>query len=154
MDFVPIHLTKYGNTLWTSQDTKYLKSRIKGTSIFSSIPFNPKVDAVSTATMSSSLIFEGVNEGKQVFADATDYGFRASYWRSQCFANICLIKKALAEQGPEVLRNVRPGEALTGLLEGRFPEGGVPECTLEGSYLLLGEDVLCSNHVMNLEGCP
>jgi peroxiredoxin len=154
IDFVPIHLTKYGNTLWTSQDTKYLKSRIKGTSIFSSIPFNPKVDAVSTATMSSSLIFEGLNEGKQVFADATDYGFRASHWRSQCFANICLVKKALAEQGPEVLGDVRPGEALTGLLEACFPEGGVPECPLEGSYLLLGEDVLCSNHGMNVEGCP
>jgi len=61
VSFSPIHLTKYGNVTWNQKDIDKIKTRILGKDIFNNFSFDPYVDAVTQATMSSYLIFEGLN---------------------------------------------------------------------------------------------
>ncbi len=59
LGFEPIHVTKFGNEEWTEADSKFFESRLKGRKM-TQLPFDPEVDAVSKATMSSALIFDEI----------------------------------------------------------------------------------------------
>jgi len=61
-DFFPIHLTKYGNVNWSAADIELIQHKLAGRSLLQHKTFNPKVDAVSMATMSSALIFNSLNK--------------------------------------------------------------------------------------------
>jgi len=61
-DFFPVHLTKYGNVNWSAADVDLMKNKIEGRSLQQHKTFNPKVDAVSMATMSSALIYNSLNK--------------------------------------------------------------------------------------------
>ena len=61
-DFSPVHLTKYGNVNWSAADVDLMKNKIVGRSLLQHKTFNPKVDAVSMATMSSALIYNSLNK--------------------------------------------------------------------------------------------
>ncbi|MDH7500104.1 MAG: redoxin family protein [candidate division NC10 bacterium] len=148
--FVPLSITKYGNEDWDAEDVKQIRSRVVGKSIFSTFPFDPKVDAVAMATMSSSLVYEGLNEGAHIFGDLKKFEFRADYWKAICFDNICRIKEAMKkakaaakgewEYDPEVVAEY-------------LPEKKLPLCPLEGMYAEFEDDILCSYHGLNLKGC-
>jgi thiol-disulfide isomerase/thioredoxin len=56
--FEPITVTKYNNVAWDANDAAAQRKRILGRSLGESLIFDPEVDAVSTATMSSQLIFD------------------------------------------------------------------------------------------------
>ncbi len=62
LNFTPIHLTKYGNELWNEEDTNVMKETILGGSVKKGFKFNPDVDAVSTATITSILIIDSINK--------------------------------------------------------------------------------------------
>ncbi|MCX5902551.1 MAG: TlpA disulfide reductase family protein [Proteobacteria bacterium] len=66
-NFTPIYLTKYGNIKWSAADIAFLRERIVGRSVLGRKTFNHTVDAVSTATMSSALIFNSLNKLPAVF---------------------------------------------------------------------------------------
>jgi thiol-disulfide isomerase/thioredoxin len=68
-DFYPIHLTKYGNAQWDKKDINVMRSRIVGRSLLQQKTFNPGVDAVSAATMSSALIFNSLNRMQETFTE-------------------------------------------------------------------------------------
>jgi hypothetical protein len=55
--FEPIHVTKYGNEIWSPEDNARMDSTLKGRKL-EGIVFDPDVDAVASATMSSTLIFD------------------------------------------------------------------------------------------------
>ncbi|HSH70940.1 MAG TPA: hypothetical protein VK997_13535 [Deferrisomatales bacterium] len=57
--FEPIHVTKYGNEVWSAEDAARLEGRLRGRAM-SALVFDPEVDAVTSATMSSALIFDEV----------------------------------------------------------------------------------------------
>ncbi len=57
LGFEPIHVTKYGNEEWDERDWQFFEKRVTGRNM-ADLPFDPKVDAVSKATMSSALIFD------------------------------------------------------------------------------------------------
>jgi hypothetical protein len=61
-DFFPIHLTKYGNVNWSAADIELMQHKLVGRSLLQHKTFNPKVDAVSMATMSSALVFNSLNK--------------------------------------------------------------------------------------------
>jgi len=61
-DFFPIHLTKYGNVNWSAADIELMQHKLAGRSLLQHKTFNPKVDAVSMATMSSALVFNSLNK--------------------------------------------------------------------------------------------
>ena len=65
VNFTPISVSKYGNKDWDEKDIRKMESRILGCSIFETLEFNPEVDAVSTATISSKLIFHSINQAKR-----------------------------------------------------------------------------------------
>jgi len=68
---------------------------IVGRSIFDKFPFDPKVDAVTEATMSSSIVFEALGEGKDIFGEFKGHNFRSQYWKRVCFNNLCQIKRVI-----------------------------------------------------------
>jgi len=55
--FLPIVMTKFGNEGWSAKDENYLERRIVGRNP-DNLEFDGEVDAVTSATMSSSLIFD------------------------------------------------------------------------------------------------
>ena len=67
IDLVPIQLTKYGNLQWADEDVKKLKSRTVGRSILEPFIFDPQVDAVTSATITSVLIFDSLDKAKAIY---------------------------------------------------------------------------------------
>jgi hypothetical protein len=61
VDFDAVTVTKYWNKPWTEEEVGQMRRKLLGLSIFEERIFDPSVDAVSTATMSSSLIFDSLN---------------------------------------------------------------------------------------------
>ncbi len=57
--FEPIHVTKYGNELWSAEDVARLDGRLRNR-LMAELAFDVEVDAVTSATMSSALIFDEV----------------------------------------------------------------------------------------------
>lgn len=57
--FESVNVTKFGNALWDEQDEARLRKRLVDRPVFN-LPFDPDVDAVTSATMSSALIFDEV----------------------------------------------------------------------------------------------
>ena len=73
--FDPIHLTKKGNWEWSDADVEKMRERLQGRSLLGSFEFNPEVDAVTSATISSQLIFRSIGEGKDLFEELTKGGY-------------------------------------------------------------------------------
>lgn len=157
VSFNPIHITKYGNVSWNQRDIEKIKSRVIGKNIFKNLSFDPYVDAVSQATMSSYLIFDGLNEAKIELKNFKDTGFRKEHWREICLNNICQIKEALA-----ILKKNGITDSITledqttlnvGKLKIHLPYHKLFKCPSGGKYLLIGEIPICSIHGMNLKPC-
>lgn len=55
--FLPLYVTKYGNEVWDEEDAAQLSHRLVGRAM-EGLTFDPEVDAVTRATMSSTLIFD------------------------------------------------------------------------------------------------
>jgi hypothetical protein len=66
-DFTGLHLTKYGNVEWNEYDIENMRKQLMGKKLKKELIFDPAIDAISTATMSSTLIFKGVNELRAVY---------------------------------------------------------------------------------------
>ena len=156
--FNPIHVTKYGNLNWNHQDIVHLRSRIIGKDLFKPLPFDPAVDAVSQATMSSYLIFEGLNETQIVLKDYSDNGFRGDYWKNLCMINLQQLQEVMvlfAEKNPGQGFTLEDGTTLDReKLQQFLPDHPIPACPTKGNYLLIGESPVCSSHGMNLGGIP
>jgi hypothetical protein len=58
VNLAPITITKYKNVEFDEKDVAFLKSRVVGRLLSQEIVFDPTVDAVSTATMSTALVFD------------------------------------------------------------------------------------------------
>ena len=158
ISFKPIHVTKYGNVTLDQQDIDKIQGRLAGKDLFTFIPFDPEVDAVSQATMSSYLIFEGINETEAALSIFKENGFRKEFWKELCLANLCQIKKALSllkQKGVTGSLTLEDNTTIdVAKLKPFLPSPGVAQCPAEGKYLLIGEIPLCSTHGMNLQTCP
>ena len=67
VDFVPLQLTKWGNEKWSAADVKQMHDRLMGRFVFTPFYFNPQLDAVSSATITSAVIFDDLSNGKELF---------------------------------------------------------------------------------------
>jgi len=65
--FIPIALPKRGNAHWTADETAAFGEKFTGKNIHDTFMFNAKTDAVSGATITSSLVYEGFNRAKKIF---------------------------------------------------------------------------------------
>ena len=64
MDFEPLHLTKYGNVEWNDAEVAFFTKRVVGKPLVGTWSFDPEVDAVTSATMTSAIIFDSLGLGK------------------------------------------------------------------------------------------
>lgn len=76
LTLVPLQLTKWGNEAWNESDIGKMKNRIVGRSLEEDIDFNPEVDAVSSATMTSAIIFDSLSQGKALLEELKQQGWR------------------------------------------------------------------------------
>jgi thiol-disulfide isomerase/thioredoxin len=69
--FEPVHLTKYGNKVWSEEDVKKMRERVLGRSVLQPVSFDSEVDAVTSATITSAVIFQAIAAGKGIFRFVT-----------------------------------------------------------------------------------
>jgi hypothetical protein len=74
-DFIPLHLTKYGNRVWSESDIEAMKSRLVGRSLLQPFEFNRDVDAVTRATITSVVIFQRLSKGKEIYTMLMKQGY-------------------------------------------------------------------------------
>ena len=72
--FIPLQLTKYGNESWDLADEAKIREKIVGKYIFEPFEFDAKVDAVTSATITCSVIFNSLNEGQAIFNELKSKG--------------------------------------------------------------------------------
>jgi hypothetical protein len=63
-DFIPIYITKRFNKEWSQEEVDKMRSRLIGRTILKELTFNRNIDAVTSATISSSMIFHFINQAK------------------------------------------------------------------------------------------
>lgn len=73
--FDPVYLTKRGNVEWSDEDVKKMRDRLQGSSLLGAFDFNPEVDAVTSATISSQLIFVSLNGAKALLNELKEQGY-------------------------------------------------------------------------------
>ena len=148
VDFFPLQLTKLGNVPWADEDVAKIKKQVLGKSIFETFPFNPRADAVTTATMSSSLVYEALNNEKNVFAEFKGYKFRYEHWKQLCQKNMCTVAIKIAE-----MKKTQPELVADDALLQRVSKDLKAGCPLDGTYIYLEGNILCSNHGMMPGDC-
>jgi hypothetical protein len=74
IDFDPIQLTKYGNEHFSEADVAKIRGRILGKHIFEPFVFDAKVDSVTRATITSAVIFKGLNKGASLYEELKKRG--------------------------------------------------------------------------------
>ncbi len=74
LGFIPLLLTKYGNVHWDDSDIAKLRGRMVGQSLNRPPLFHPEVDAVTTATITSALIFDSLGQGRKLLAELRQEG--------------------------------------------------------------------------------
>ncbi|PNU19322.1 hypothetical protein C2E25_13005 [Geothermobacter hydrogeniphilus] len=67
--FEPLHLTRYGNELWDEQEVEQMRRRVVGGQLGRGWTFDPEVDAVSSATMTSAIIFDSLRRGSKLLEE-------------------------------------------------------------------------------------
>jgi hypothetical protein len=72
--FVPLQVTKYENEEFDEDDLRKIRSRIVGKYLSNKFAFDPKVDAVSSATITSALIFDSFSKGKALMEELKEKG--------------------------------------------------------------------------------
>lgn len=148
-DFIALQLTKLGNIQWTEEDVGKIKQQIVGKSAFGEFPFDPKVDAVTTATMSSGLIYDAFNDAKRVLATYKDHKFRYEHWKSVCFEHICEIKRIAGRMLKEKGQSALSEEVVGAILEANKNLA----CPHDGSYVVIDNNILCSIHGLHTKPC-
>jgi hypothetical protein len=73
--FIPVLVSKRYNKKWDLQDIEKVESRFAGNSIKERVSFNPFVDTITSATMSSKIVFHSMNETKKVYGKLTEMGY-------------------------------------------------------------------------------
>jgi thiol-disulfide isomerase/thioredoxin len=70
----PLQLTKYGNAEWNATELAAFLRNVTGRSLYGSWSFNPKVDAVTSATMTSAIIFDSLDQGRLLLEELAAEG--------------------------------------------------------------------------------
>lgn len=66
VDFDAVYVTKYWNKPWSDDEVDSMRGKLVGLSVLEERDFDPEVDAISTATMSSTLIFDSVGRTGEI----------------------------------------------------------------------------------------
>lgn len=72
--FEPIQLTKWGNVNWDANEVDSMRKRVVGSYLTAPPVFDPKVDAVTSATMTSAIIFDSLSQGEALLKELQQKG--------------------------------------------------------------------------------
>jgi hypothetical protein len=72
--FEPLHLTKYGNVEWNDAEVAYFTRRVLDRPLVGTWNFDPDVDAVTSATMTSAIIFNSLDQGRELLDELRAQG--------------------------------------------------------------------------------
>jgi hypothetical protein len=72
--FEAIQLTRYGNIDWDEQEIATMRARVVGRQLTQPQPFDPSVDAITSATMTSAIIFDSLAQGDSLIQELRDQG--------------------------------------------------------------------------------
>ncbi|UCF30046.1 MAG: hypothetical protein JSV26_08150 [bacterium] len=75
VDFDPVFVTKYWNKPWNEEEVAFMRKKLLGLSVLEERDFDPEVDAVSTATMSSTLIFDSLERTGEIMRILEEEGY-------------------------------------------------------------------------------
>jgi peroxiredoxin len=75
VNFLPLRVTKLDNANWDAKEIEKMKGRLVGRSILQPTDFNPQVDAISSATMTSALIVDSLNKAKGLYDGLKGKGY-------------------------------------------------------------------------------
>lgn len=75
VQFIPISISKLDNEAWNEKDINKMQNNFKGKSLLKERHFNPKVDAISSATISSKLIYNSMGQTELVIRKLIDMGY-------------------------------------------------------------------------------
>jgi len=75
IQFIPISISKLDNEEWDEKDMNKMNNNFKGKLLLKERRFNPKVDAISSATISSKLIYNSMGETELVMRKLIDMGY-------------------------------------------------------------------------------
>ncbi len=73
--FEPLQVTKYGNQPWSDDEAERMRRRVVGQYLFNPRPFDPRVDAVTSATISSAIIFDSIDQGQALVEELQNRGY-------------------------------------------------------------------------------
>ncbi len=74
LGLTPLDLTKYNNVAWDDQDLCKMRSRVMGHNLGEPFAFDPKVDAVTSATITSAVVFDSLARGKLLMEELHTQG--------------------------------------------------------------------------------
>jgi len=74
-DFIPIHVAKFGNKPFDESDIEKERKALVGKNVTQPIQYNPETDAVTSASMTSALIFKSVKKGNKLFKALKKAGY-------------------------------------------------------------------------------
>jgi peroxiredoxin len=75
INFLPLKVTKLDNANWDSKEIEKMKARLMGRSILQPTDFDPQVDSISSATMTSALIVDSVNKARSLYDGLKGKGY-------------------------------------------------------------------------------
>jgi hypothetical protein len=75
INFLPLQVTKLDNAKWDAREIEKMKARLVGRSILQPTDFDPQVDSISSATMTSALIVDSLNKAKSLYDGLKGKGY-------------------------------------------------------------------------------
>ncbi|MBN2427615.1 MAG: hypothetical protein JXK94_04700, partial [Deltaproteobacteria bacterium] len=73
--FEPLQLSKMGNKPWSREDVRKMRERLVGIDLAELQTFDAGVDAVTSATITSAVIFDAVSGGKTLMRELAEKGY-------------------------------------------------------------------------------
>ena len=74
LQLISVRLTKDENEPWDNMDIEKMRKRVVGRYLQLPFDFDPKIDAVTSATITSSIIFKSLEEEQAVFRELKEKG--------------------------------------------------------------------------------
>jgi hypothetical protein len=75
VNFLPLQATKLDNANWDAEEIEKMRKRLVGRSILQPTDFDPQVDSISSATMTSGLVVDSVNKAKNLHDGLKSKGY-------------------------------------------------------------------------------
>ena len=136
------------------QSVDRFKQQLVGHSTTDPLVYEQNIYGLSGSTNSAITIVEGINETHKLLEGYKNPNFMVAFRTEKCFAHTRMIHEAVAAYNQEHLDTPMTSLDLEKLKD-YLPEGEVPHCPLDGTYILTRfrdkEVIMCTFHGVDVE---